>query len=72
MKVTQGTRKTEEGKKTGVPPSRAGLRSTWAGFQVTHIFPSPGGEFAAKRPLALLQGDPWVSVSSLVTGLDTE
>lgn len=71
MKVTQGTRKTE-GKKTGVPLSRAGLGSTWAGFQVTHIFPSPGGEFAAKKPLALLQGDPWVSVSSLVTGLDTE
>lgn len=57
MKVTQGTRKTE-GKKTGVPLSRAGLGSAWAGFQVTHIFPSPGGEFAAKRPLALLQGDP--------------
>lgn len=71
MKVTQGTRKTE-GKKTGVPPSRAGQGSAWAGFQVMEIFPSPDGEFAAKRPLALLQGDPEVSISSLVTGLDTE
>lgn len=50
MKVTQGTRRTE-GKKTGVPTSRAGPGSAWAGFQVMHIFPSPDGEFAAQRPL---------------------
>lgn len=38
-------------------------------------FPSPdriGEEFAAKRPLVMLPDDPWVSVSSLVTGLDNQ
>lgn len=34
--------------------------------------PSPGRELAAERPLAELQEDPWVSVSSLVTGLDSQ
>lgn len=34
--------------------------------------PSPGGECAAERPLTVLLGDPLISVSSLVTGLDTQ
>ena len=42
-----------------------------AQFQVMPPLPSPGGELAAERPLAELQDDPWVSVSSLKTGVDT-
>lgn len=60
MKVTQGTRKTEEGKKTGVPPSRAGLGSKYLGWIPGDAhFPQPrwgiccqkASGFASRRPL---------------------
>lgn len=46
------------GEKAGIPRSRAGLGRAPAGFRGTHPPPSPGGEFAAERPLAVLLGDP--------------
>lgn len=53
MKGTQGTGRADR-KKTGMPLSRAELGSAWAGFQVMQFLPSPDGEFAAGRPVALL------------------
>lgn len=70
MKTAQGFGRTG-GMKAGMPLGRAGLGSAPAQFQVMPPLPSPGGELAAERPLAELQEDPWVSVSSLETGLDT-
>ena len=71
MKTAQGFKRTE-GKKAGMPLGRAGLGSAPAEFQMMPPLPSPGGKLAAERPLAELQEDPRVSVSSLVTGLDTQ
>lgn len=53
MKGTQGTGRADR-KKAGMPLSRAELGSAWAGFQVMQFFPNPDGEFAARRPVALL------------------
>lgn len=57
MKVTQGTGRADR-KKTRMPLSRAELGSAWAGFQVMQFLPSPDGEFAARRPVALLSRCP--------------
>lgn len=57
MKMTQGIGRTE-GKKTGMPLGRAEPGSAPAEFQVMQSLPSPGGESAAKRLLAMLQNDP--------------
>lgn len=70
MKTAQGFGRTG-GMNAGTPLGRAGLGSAPARFQVMPPLPSPGGELAAERPLAELQEGPWVSVSSLETGLDT-
>lgn len=53
MKGTQGTGRADR-KKTGMPLNRAELGSAWAGFQVMQFLPSPDGEFAARRSVALL------------------
>lgn len=53
MKVTQGTGRADR-EKTGMPLSRAELGSAWAGLQVMQFLPSPDGEFAARRLVALL------------------
>lgn len=56
MKMAQGIGRTE-GKKTGMPLGKVELGRAPAEFQVMQTLPSPGGEFAAKRPLAVLQDD---------------
>lgn len=57
MRAVQGVGRTA-GEKAGIPLSRAGLGSAPAEFQGMQPLPSPGGEFAAERPLAVLLGDP--------------
>jgi len=57
MKTARGIGRTA-GEKAGIPLSRAGLGRAPAEFQGMQPLPSPGGEFAAERPLAVLLGDP--------------